>query len=185
MAAPIPLTEPASLIAGDTAKWLKTLADYPASSGWSLAYTLINAAAKYTFTASASGSDHLVNVTAATTAGWSAGNYSWRAVVSLAGEVYTVASGTIEVKAAFSSATLDNRSFARTALDNIEAYLKNSNNLAAASYEIAGRQLSRIPLKDLLAARDKYRREVISDDAAASVGQGLPDKRRIFVRFGG
>ena len=184
MAAPTPTSEPASLIAGDTAKWLKTLSDYPADAGWVLTYTLISAAAKYTFTATPSGSDHLVNVTAATTGGWTAGSYSWRAAVSLAGEVYTVAGGTIEIKAAFSVSTLDNRSFARIALENIENYLKNANNLSAASYEIAGRRLQRISPKELLLLRDRYKGEVATEDARANAALGLPDPRRIYVRFG-
>jgi len=37
---------------------------------------------------------------------------------------------------------------------------------------------------DLLALRDKYRAEVLREDAAAAVAAGLPDRRRVFVRFG-
>ena len=76
MAATTPTTEPSALIAGDTAKWLKTLADYLPADGWVLSYTLINSAAKITFAATTSGSDFLVNVAAATTAAWAAGSYS-------------------------------------------------------------------------------------------------------------
>mgnify|MGYP000994247346 CR=1 FL=1 len=130
MAAPTPTTEPTTLIAGDTARWIKALPDYLASAGWVLTYTLINATGKITFSASAYGDDHLVNVSAATTGGWAAGSYSWRAAVALAGEVYTVDTGTIVVQPAFGVATLDNRSFARIALANIEAYLVNPANLS-------------------------------------------------------
>jgi hypothetical protein len=179
-----PTTEPVSLIAGDTAKWLKTLADYPATDGWVLTYTLINAASKITITASASGSDHLVNVAAATTTGWAAGAYSWRSRVSLGAEVYTVGSGTITVQASFGAATLENRSFAAKALENIEAYLLNTNNLSASMYEIAGRKLQRFPIEDLLAMRDKYRGEVAREKAAENVANGQFDNRRVFVRFG-
>lgn len=184
MAASTPTTEPVSLIAGDTAKWLRTLCDAPASAGWVLTYTLINASAKITFSATASGADHLVNVAAATTAGWAAGSYAWRATVALAGEVFTVSSGTITVEPAFGAATLDNRSHARKALANIEAYLENANNLTAAMYEIAGRKLQRISVPDLLTLRDRYRGEVAREDAAANAARGLPDKRRVMVRFG-
>lgn len=184
MAAPTPTSEPTSLIAGDTAKWLKTLTDYPASAGWTLAYTFINATSKITTTATASGDDHLVNVLASTTASWSKGTYAWRATVSKAGEVYTLASGTMDVQAAFSGLTLDNRSHARKALDNIEAYLADAGNLAAQSYEIAGRKLARIPRAELLKERDRLRAEVVREDAASKIAQGLPDGRRVYVRFG-
>jgi hypothetical protein len=173
------------LIAGDTAKWLKTLPDYPANESWVLSYTLINAATKITFAATASGADHLVNVAATTTTAWAAGQYAWRSQVSKAGEVYTIASGSITVEASFASASLDARSFARTALDNIEAYLKNANNLTAAMYEIGGRRLQRISVPDLMTLRDRYKAEVKREDAASAVAQGLPDPRRVYVRFGG
>lgn len=185
MAAATPTTEPARLIAGDTAKWQKTIADYPAGEGWALAYTLINAAGKITITSTASGDDHLINVPAATTAAWSAGSYAWRSQVSKAGEVYTVESGTITVEPAFGAATLDARSHARKALANIEAYLENAANLAAASYQIAGRELKRHTIEDLLRLRDRYRAEVAREDAAAAAARGLPDRRRVMVRFGG
>ena len=184
MAAKTPTTEPAELIAGDTAQWLKTLADYLPSDGWALGYTLINATAKITFAATASGDGFLVNVAATTTTAWEAGSYSWRAQVSKGAEVYTVGSGTMAVQASFSASTLDNRSFARVALANIEAYLKNGANLTAASYEIAGRKLQRISVPDLLALRDRYKGEVAREDAAARVAAGLPDNRRVMVRFG-
>lgn len=183
MAAITPTTEPIVLLAGDTAKWLKTVPDYPATEGWVLSYTLVSAATRITFSATTSGTDYLVNVAASTTAGWAAGIYEWRAQVSLSGQVFTVASGSITVQPSFGSA-VDGRSHARKALTNIEAYLENSANLTAASYEIAGRKLQRISLPDLLTLRDKYRGEVIREDAAANVARGLPDKRRVMVRFG-
>jgi hypothetical protein len=98
--------------------------------------------------------------------------------------VFTVGTGTITVQASFGAATLDNRSFARVALANIEAYLQNSANLTASSYEIAGRKLHRISVPDLLTLRDRYKAEVSREDAANNAALGLPDKRRVYVRFG-
>lgn len=184
MAAQTPTTEPAALIAGDTATWQITLADYLATDGWALAYTLINSAAKITFTSTAAGPDHLVNVAAATTAGWTAGTYTWRCQATKGAEVYTVASGTVTVQPAFGAATLDARSHARKALDAVEAYLENSNNLTAAMYEIAGRRLQRLGIPDLLTLRDRYRFEVAQEEARARIARGLPDGRRVLVRFG-
>lgn len=183
MAAPTPTTEPAALSAGDTARWLKTLPDHPATDGWALTYTLVNAAARITFTAAASGADHLISVPAATTAAWAPGAYTWRAQAALAADVYTVGSGTLQIEPAFGAAT-DARSHARRALANIEAYLENANNLTAAMYEIAGRRLQRMPIPELLALRDRYVAEVAREDAAARAARGLPDKRRVLVRFG-
>ncbi len=185
MAAPTPQTEPAQLIAGDSAKWLKSLPDYLPADGWQLSYTLTNAAGKINFAASAAGDAHLVNVTPGVTTEWPAGIYSWRAQISKVDEAYTVASGTISVAPTFGADTLEARSFARQALANVEAYLLNPQNLTAASYTIAGRTLSRIGSAELLSKRDKYRAEVGQEDAAERVARGLPDRRRVFARFGG
>jgi hypothetical protein len=182
--ADIPTTEPAAVNAGDTVRWLRALADYPASAGWVLTYTLLNSAGKITITASAQGDDHLVNVPAATTAGWTAGDYAWRAQVSKAGEVYTVAEGRMTVRPSFAAPTLETRSLARRALEAVEAYLADPNNISAAQYEIAGRQLRRHTLTELWAHRDRLRLEVLREEQAERLAAGLPDRRRVLVRFG-
>lgn len=183
MAADIPTIEPTRLVAGDTLKFTRTLTDYSASDGWTLTYTLVSAAQRYTFDATASGSDFLVTVAAATTAAWVAGDYDWRAQVSLAGEVFTVGQGRITVAPAFGSAT-DARTHARTVLENIEAVLESRATSAVAEYEIAGRRLKNIPIGELLQLRDKYRGEVAREDAASDIARGLGDRRRVYVRFG-
>lgn len=184
MSPPIPSTEPAGLNAGDTAKWLKSLASHPASDGWLLTYTLINNAGRFTFAATAQGDDHLVNVPASTTAVWAAGDYAWRATASKAGEVFTVGSGRLTIHPAFDAATLDARSQARRTLEAIEATLEGRASSATAEYEFAGRKLKYIPIPELLQLRDRLRRDVRSEDAAAGMAAGLGNPGRVFVRFG-
>lgn len=182
--ADIPTIEPTTANAGDTWRWTRTLADYPASAGWALSYTLINAAAKITINASASGDDHAVTVSAATTAGYAAGSYDWRARISKAGEVYTVGEGRFTVRNAFGGATFDARSHARKTLEAIEAVIEGRASSEVSYYMIGNRQLRYMTPAELLTLRDKYRAEVAREDAAAAVAAGLPDKRRVFVRFG-
>jgi len=186
MTAQIPTTEPDSLIAGDTVKWIKTLEDYLPQDGWSLVYTLINAYSKIILTSTAQGSDHLIHASAATSQAWDCGNYNWRSrVINAYGEeAYTLNAGSIKVLPGFNAATLDNRSHAQKTLDNIEAYLENPQNITAARYEIQGRNLERFRIPELLAMRDRYRSEVFRETNAANVARGLPDKRRVLVRFG-
>lgn len=182
MAAEVPTIEPATLVAGDTLKFTKTLEDYPASASWVLTYTLANAAQRYTFAATASGDDHAVTVAATTTATYAPGNYDWRAQVSKAGEVFTVGAGVMTVQPSFATAT-DGRSSARRALDAIDAYMADPSNLSAAEYQIAGRSLSRHNFSTLMEYRSKMAGIVANEENAARVSQGLPDKRRVFVRF--
>jgi hypothetical protein len=183
--AEIPTIEPTTANAGDTWRWTRALADYPASAGWALSYTLINAAAKITINASASGDNHAVTVSAATTAGYAAGSYDWRARVSKAGEIYTVGEGRITVRNAFSASTFDARTHARKTLEAIEAVIEGRASSEVSYYMIGNRQLRYMTPAELLTLRDKYRAEVKGEDAAAAVAAGLPDKRRVYVRFGG
>lgn len=183
MSAPIPETEPARIVAGDTAKWLRSLADYPATAGWLLTYTLVNTAQRYTFAAAPSGSDFLVSVPAGTTSGWVAGSYAWRAQVSLAGEVYTIGEGRVDVAAAFGT-VVDGRSQARRQLEAVEAMLEGRATSAVAEYTVANRQLKYIPVPELLVLRDRLRIDVMREDSAARAAAGLPNRGRVAVRFG-
>lgn len=181
----IPTAVPASVNAGDTIQWTRSISDYPASSGWALSYVLINAAGKISISGSASGADFAVTVAAATSALWTPGTYDWREQVSKAGEVFTTGSGRITVAPSFATnATLDSRSAARRALEAIEAVLEGRASSAVAEYEIAGRRVKHIPVSELLVLRDRYAGMVAKEDAAANVAAGLPDRRRIYVRFG-
>ena len=142
MAAQIPTVEPQSLRLGDTASWSRSLADYPASAGWVLSYALVKSGTRITFTASASGDDHLVSVPAATTTGWAAGTYQWQARVSKAGEAYTIGTGSIELLVDFATQAsgYDARSHARKTLEAIKAWIEG-RDMGVAEYEIAGRRL--------------------------------------------
>ncbi|MEN9417396.1 MAG: hypothetical protein RI988_1016 [Pseudomonadota bacterium] len=181
--AEIPTIEPTTVNAGDTLSWRRTLDDYPASAGWVLGYVLINGAAKISFSSSASGDDHLVNVPAATSTNWTAGSYDWRARVTKGAEVYTVAEGRITVRPSFAAATQDARSHARKTLEAIEAVIEGRASSEVTYYMIGGRQLRYIPVPELMQLRDRYRAEVAREDAAIAVAAGLPDRRRVFVRF--
>lgn len=183
VSAPIPTIEPARLVAGDTAKWLRSLPDYPASAGWSITYTLVNSAQRVTFSSSASGDDHLVTVAATTTASWVAGDYTWRAQAIRSSEVYTVGAGQVMVEPAFGSA-IDARSTARQSLAAVESMLQGRAASGVAEYQIAGRQLRHIPIPELLQLRDRLRADVAAEDAAQAIAAGLAPRGRIAVRFG-
>lgn len=181
MSAPIATTEPASIVPGDTVKWTKSLPDYPASAGWDLSYELVNSSNRITFSSTASGDLFTVTISATDSESYAAGLYAWRARVSHAGEVVTVATGSLTIQAAF-DAVIDTRSAARRTLDAIEATLEGRATSATASYQIAGRQLAYIPIPELLTLRDRYRMDVAREDAAQSSASGLPNPGRIQVR---
>ena len=184
MAAKIPNAEPQSLRLGDTATWSRSLADYPASAGWVLSYALVKTGARITFSASASGDDHLVSVPAATTVGWTAGEYQWSARVTKAAEAYTVGSGSIELLVDFATQATgyDARSHARKTLEALEAWIEN-RDMGVAEYEIAGRRLKAIPIGELLKLKSHDAQLVRSEQAATDLVAGLPNRNKIVVRI--
>jgi len=175
--------EPLQVRVGDSWKWTRSFPDYPAGDGWALSYVLINASSKISISSSASGDDHSISVAPATTAAYAAGAYDWVARVTDGVDVYSVGSGRITVLPSLSAATADLRSHSRKTLDAIEAVIEGRASQDVLEYSIAGRSLKRIPLTELLVLRDRYRAEVAREDAASRIAQGLPDSRRVFVRF--
>lgn len=186
MAADIPTTEPDVLNVGDTWKWTKTLADYPAGV-WTLTYRFKSAAGGFEITATASGDDHAVNVAYGTTSGYSAGFYSWVASVIAGGERYIVDSGTCTLNPDYrngtATAAYDGRTHARTVLDAIEAVIEGRATVDQQEYEIAGRRLKRMPVTDLLKFRQHYKTEVHSEALAEAVRNGMGTGRKIQFRL--
>lgn len=179
-----PQPEPSTVIAGDTARWERSLPQYPAEEGWLLDYTLINATGKLILHALGTGTLYKVEATPEDTESWPPGEYAWRAQVKRSGEAHTVAEGRITIRPNFGAVeTLDPRSSAKQALDAIEEYLRNPNNIKAKSYEIEGRKLQHYDLADLWAHRDRLRLEVAKEEQAACAAKGL-QRGRVFVRFG-
>lgn len=173
------------LIAGDTLDFTTSVPDYPASAGWTLTYKLIprTAGTVISFNAAADGDDYRAQVAAATTAAWAAGEYSWTAYAIKAGERHTVEQGTVKILADPAVVTAyDGRSHARKVLEAIEAVLENRATLDQKSYAIGGRSLERTPIADLLVLRDKYKSEVVREDAASRVANGLSGRGRLLAR---
>lgn len=182
----IPNQEPAALRVGDTWRWTRTLSDYPAGA-WVLKYRFKNAATGFEIVASASGTDHSVTHPAATTAGLTAGKYTWQAwVEGGSSEKYTVDSGSVVLEADYRTASaataLDDRSHARKTLDAIEAWIE-SRDVAVEMYEIAGRRMKYIPIADLLKLRSRYKSEAQAEENAARLARGEGIGRKIQFRI--
>ena len=186
MAVDIPENEPDTLRAGDTWKWTRTLADYPASA-WTLKYRFKSAAGGFEITATASGDSYAITVAASTSAAYASGLYTWIAwVEGGTSEKYTVDSGVVEIDPDYRSGTatsaLDDRSHARKTLAAIETWIE-SRNPGVSEYEIAGRRMKYIPITDLLKMRAHYKAEVAAEDAAEAIRNGTGTGRRIQFRI--
>lgn len=176
----IPNTEPRCIRAGDTVRWRKALDGYDPAA-WTLEYLFASAAGVRTVNAAATedGQGFEVHITAAETAGWPAGPYTWRARVHKDEDVYTVGEGLCTVQPALAQG-VDARSPARRALDAVKEHLANPQSIAAASYTIKGRSLAQYSLPELWQHHDRLVQEVAREDARRS---GKGPGGRVLVSF--
>lgn len=175
--------EPQTIRAGDFVTWMKSLADYPADAGWSLAYTLINAAGKITINASASGADHLVAVAATATANYVAGSYIWMARVTKGSESYTIGTGTIDILPNLAAlTTFDGRSHAKVMVEAIEAAIQGRASALQLRMSINNRSIEFLSPSELIKWLSFYRAEVAKEGQLETIKRTGKNPRNIGVR---
>lgn len=187
-----------TIIAGDTLTFTNSVADYPASDGWTLVHVLRPLSGTNdarTLTAVADGDDYETTIAAATTGTWDAGDYSVIAQVSnVGGERYTldavaISAGRLKHNIVTILAnptegdTYDSRSFARRALAAIEATMEGTASDAVKRFTIRDREIWKYEAEELIRLRDYYAGLVAAEDAAARRSAGLPDSRMTYVRL--
>lgn len=162
------------IVAGDTLKPAAvTLADYPADDGWVLSYRLTprSAGSAIEFSATASGAAHQVEVPAATTASWAAGDYTRTAWVTRGAERYSVPSQGGQVQIASNPASLaagtDTRSAAEVSLAAVQAVLGGIASDGVLETQINGRQLRMMGMDELLKLESRLKSQVNEEDVAA------------------
>lgn len=185
-----PTTEPAAIRAGDTVTWTKTISDYPATDGWTLKYRAVNSAGKIDITATTSGADYAVALTAATTAAYTAG---WYDVVGWVekGSGPTAERVTVETfrwqvtPDLAAAATYDGRSDARIIYDALLTAYKSAvaSRAYVQEYEIAGRRMRFASREEWLRELNFWKAQVAAEDRAAKIAAGQPAGARVLVRF--
>lgn len=181
-----------SITAGDTLELSYSNSEYPSSTydlwialrGLGLSEIDIKTGTSGV-TITKTGDNFDVVVTAAATAAWLPGAYSYALYVYTTTTRYMVERGTVEIVPDFTAydATSDTRSHAKTVLDAIEAVIENRATVDQMAYTIAGRSLSRMPVADLLVLRDRYRYEYQRELKAERVAAGLKPGGNVVVRF--
>lgn len=178
------------IIAGDSLDFTTSVADYPASDGWTLKYRLVPR-----FTSPA---QDPVTITAATyevdgyrvelgpsQTDWQPGAYSWASWVEKAGARVTLEQGgelTVAPNPAAMTAGTDLRSEAEQALAAVSALLKGKATTGQAEYAINGRSLKSYPLTELIQLQSSLRRQVNIERAAAGLAPNTSGIRRILMR---
>lgn len=184
MAATIPVIEPARVTAGDRWQWdREDLSDYPAGT-WTLTYALVKGDKLITLTATANGTYHRIDVAAATTADYPAGNYRWAAYATNGTDRQSVGQGEIEIRPNLAAQTqgYDARSFAQQRVDQLESAIA-SRDLMMAAYSVGGRSVQYRDWQQVQEALNYWRGRVVAERAKENIASGRQGARRLAVRL--
>jgi hypothetical protein len=179
----------ATITLGDTLSYTTALSDYPAISGWVLKTRLVprSAGSPISLVSSPDSTDpslHRTTAAAATTAAWTAGNYSFFTYVEKASEQYKIDEGQIKLAPDPRTATtLDNRSDAAKALEAVDAFLSGSTSPAVLSYRIGDREVQYFSSAELSDKRAQLVVQVKRENRAKLLSKGLADPSKSFVRM--
>jgi hypothetical protein len=181
------MNAPTTFRAGDSLTWQESLSAYPANDGWALKFRLLwPTGAAVEFNAPASGADHSISLTAATTATWPAGSAMLVAYVEKGAQRATIASVAVTILPNLVTATnIDSRSVAvrslAAALAARESYLA-SGKAHVTEYDIAGRTMKFRSAQDLNDLIEQLQREVSRERATLAIMQGGAPGR-VLTRF--
>lgn len=185
---PTALTPPARIAAGDTVRFAFAHASFPASAGWAMAWRLVGPAIALAFTAAASETDpdgFVVSATATATAALTVAAAgvpcTLMGYASLSGERFEAYRGRCLLLPNPATITGDLRGHAARTLAALDALLEGRATKDQASYRIGDRELSRIPVPELLALRDYYRAEAAREAQAEALAGGSPGRPRMVV----
>lgn len=177
------------LAAGDTFNYVQDIAAYPPSAGWTakLRFTPRSSrrpATTLTATATVGADTFTWLASAAVTAVWDAGEYSWAVWVEKAGQRYTALTGQITVLPDPSALVpgTDTRSQAARSLDAINAFLEGRASDAQLRYKINGRELERYPLQDVLRLKQHFESAVAGERLAKGLAGPRGGVQRILMR---
>jgi hypothetical protein len=177
------------LTLGGTLSFTTSVSDYLPTDGWTLKYRLVPRSAgpaPITLTGTQDTTDsslHRIQASAATTAGWTAGVYSWASWVEKASEKYDITSGVLTLLADPRTATtLDERSQARKALDDAKtAYAAWTPTTLR--YKIGEREMWFNSRAEIVETISYWQNEVNREGNAEALSKGLKSRRHIFMRL--
>lgn len=177
---------PSEFVSGDSVSWSDTLPQYPAASGWAVAY-VARGAGSINISAAGAGDVYTATIAAVATAALVPGAYTLQGYAFNAGTGLRVTfyTGQLLVRANVAAAVAgyDGRSHARRVLDAVEAVLEGRAGKEIMESAVDGLVLKSIPHEKLLLLRQKYLAYVGQETAGAALNAGQFGTGRILVRF--
>lgn len=182
---------PTELVAGDSYTWIDqatidNLGNAIDSTSWTLSYA-IKGAVNLSLTATTSDSGWSTTITTTQSATLSPGDYAWHAYATNGSNRVTLGQGTIKIKtniAAIGSVGFDGRSQIKQDLDAVrEAIRAIIKGGAVVQYTIGNRSLTKMRMSELIELESKLKVDLVREEKAAKIAQGLGDPKNLFVRF--
>jgi hypothetical protein len=135
--------------------------------------------------AAPSGTGYRTTSLPAATGALEPGIYKYDRYVTTGSDRYTVASGRVEIleNLQVQEGSFDARTFARKALDTIEATIQGNLDKPMLTQEGAATKIGYRNWADMMAVRSQLRLEVKSEEQADDLAKGLPSGRFIRLRM--
>jgi hypothetical protein len=184
-----PAGEPEEVVVGDYIQWTRNdlATDYPPADYTATYVARITGggASEIQLTGTTYQGGYLFSVTSTTSAGFTAGYYHWQLEIvrNSDGNRVVVDTGAFTAKPDLDVNNVDPRSHAEIMLDKIESLLQGRADSDVANYTIGNRSLTKLPIKDLLFWRDKYKSEVIKEKQKLRAMQGKSTGQNVLIRF--
>jgi hypothetical protein len=182
---PTASTPPERITAGDTVSFTWSHTDYPATDGWTVAFRLVGTSIALSLSATASGDAYTVAATATATAALTVAAAgvacTLMGTATLSAQRFEVFRAPCLLLPNPATITGDVRGHAARTYAAIIALLEGRATKDQMSYCIGDRELSRIPIPELLALKDYYGRAKRAEESAARIASGLPGRPRMVV----
>ena len=192
------MTFPQKVIAGDFLQWRipasqDVFGNSISSPDWSVVYYLrTNTSSEgATVNSSAYNDGFEFSIAAATTANFDAGNWFYQAVANKSGQqTQTIYRGSFEVFATQSYSgtptAYDGRTQLQKDLDSVETAIRTiMSGGAIKEYKIGTRNAKKYELSELIMLKSLLKAELIREQQAELIANGLGNPRATFVRFNG
>ena len=184
-----PTTEPEVLTIGDRWVWKRTdLGSDYAPSSYALSYRARLAGAgstNFSFTASESGTEYIIEVGSSTTANYTSGIYTWSMYITRSSdsERFALDTAKFEVVENLVTSSADPRSHSAKMVDHLESTLESLAQKLTTAYSISDRSNTLRSMDEVSTQLNSYRaiynREVMKDRAKSGRRTG----QNILVRF--
>lgn len=172
---------PKNIQAGITAQWREAIPSI--YSDYSFQY-ILRGTSQITIPASVSGGDVEVNVAAADTAAWAAGDYYYQLIATKGSDKHIISSDAVIVDPDFTALAdgHDFRSHAQKMLDAINQVLEGRIPKDVETYQIENRSITRIPILELHKLKRTYTAQVYKEKRKQA-GKSSFQPRIVKARF--